>query len=311
MHGRIFPLRYRIVVRIAGLVRDGLLPEGSRLPSVRVLARHLGVHRNTVSAAYRELRAAGLVDSRRGSGVYVRLLRGSGLAGTVEPTAASQGRSGSPGTGVPQVLVVEPARRLRELFVRELELRGVGQTRAVGSIAGCRPEQLCRASPGCRAAVLLARPSVAHRLPPECVAPGATTPLIVAGGSRELARTMALPGPGVVAVITWSRGARKLARVLHESQVARGLGLMTPHPDHGPAVQRALAIADIVFADAVCVEQPEIRRSNKLEPLWLLSELTLVRVRRVVRSSAKNGGSREAMIGPEDAHRGNLLQWVG
>jgi len=86
---------------------------------------------------------------------------------------------------------------------------------------------------------------------------------------------------------------------------------MTPHPEDPAAVQRALSIADLVFADAVCSESPEIRQANQLEPLWLLSELTLVRVRRVVRSNSKNGGSGEVIIGLEDAHRGNLLQWVG
>jgi DNA-binding transcriptional regulator YhcF (GntR family) len=48
------------------------LPAGERLPSVRELARRLGIHANTVSAAYRDLAARGWVSKRRGSGVYVR-----------------------------------------------------------------------------------------------------------------------------------------------------------------------------------------------------------------------------------------------
>jgi GntR family transcriptional regulator len=48
------------------------LPPGERLPSVRELARRLGIHANTVSAAYRDLAARGWVSKRRGSGVYVR-----------------------------------------------------------------------------------------------------------------------------------------------------------------------------------------------------------------------------------------------
>jgi hypothetical protein len=160
-------------------------------------------------------------------------------------------------------------------------------------------------------AVLLARPSVAHRLSLPCTGPDAITPLIVAGGSRELARTLALPGPGVVAVITLSRSARRLARVLHSSHAARGLGLMAPRPADGVAVRRALSIADIVFADVVCAELPEIRQSDKLDRMWLLSELTLVRVRRVARVSARNRGSGEVIIGLQEGHRGNLLQWVG
>ncbi len=178
------------------------------------------------------------------------------------------------------------------------------------AITGSRPGEL-RGTPPRSGAVLLARPSVACRLSVPCAGPDAFTPLIVAGGSRELARTLALPGPGVVAVITWSRSARRLARVLHSSHAARGLGLMTPRPADGRAVRRALSIADIVFADVLCAELPEIRQSQKLDRMWLLSELTLVRVRRMVRQSARERGSREVIIGLEEGHPGNLLQWVG
>jgi GntR family transcriptional regulator len=56
---------------LLGIV-SGRLPPGERLPSVRELARRLGIHANTVSAAYRDLAARGWVSKRRGSGVYVR-----------------------------------------------------------------------------------------------------------------------------------------------------------------------------------------------------------------------------------------------
>jgi GntR family transcriptional regulator/MocR family aminotransferase len=47
------------------------LPEGSQLPSSRELARNLGVNRITVTNAYAELGAEGLVYTRMGSGTYV------------------------------------------------------------------------------------------------------------------------------------------------------------------------------------------------------------------------------------------------
>jgi GntR family transcriptional regulator / MocR family aminotransferase len=56
---------------LLGIVSRRLAP-GERLPSVRELARRLGIHANTVSAAYRDLAARGWVSKRRGSGVYVR-----------------------------------------------------------------------------------------------------------------------------------------------------------------------------------------------------------------------------------------------
>jgi DNA-binding transcriptional MocR family regulator len=59
--------------RIRLLVLDGRLSVGTRLPSERDLAAHLGVSRTTVAAAYAALRDAGHVTSLRGSGSVVRL----------------------------------------------------------------------------------------------------------------------------------------------------------------------------------------------------------------------------------------------
>ncbi|MFF1574602.1 PLP-dependent aminotransferase family protein [Leifsonia sp. NPDC058292] len=59
--------------RIRLLVLDGRVPVGTRLPAERDLATRLTLSRTTVTAAYRELREAGFVDSVRGSGSVTRL----------------------------------------------------------------------------------------------------------------------------------------------------------------------------------------------------------------------------------------------
>ncbi|MGW4847391.1 GntR family transcriptional regulator [Nocardia brasiliensis] len=63
-------------LQIAGYLRDqivrGDLPPGSEVPSVRVLAAEWNVARPTASKALEALRQQGLVESRRGSGTYVR-----------------------------------------------------------------------------------------------------------------------------------------------------------------------------------------------------------------------------------------------
>lgn len=51
---------------------EGRLPADSRLPPVRVLAHQLGISKNTVQAAYEELAARDIVDSRGRSGVFVK-----------------------------------------------------------------------------------------------------------------------------------------------------------------------------------------------------------------------------------------------
>ena len=55
------PAFLAIARTIAEDVRSGRLAPGSRLPGTRELAATLGVHRNTVIAAYRELSAEGFL----------------------------------------------------------------------------------------------------------------------------------------------------------------------------------------------------------------------------------------------------------
>ncbi|HSL17872.1 MAG TPA: PLP-dependent aminotransferase family protein [Methylomirabilota bacterium] len=66
------PAYLQIRDRIAGLVEDGSLCPGDRLPPSRHLAGSVGVHRSTVVRAYDELRALGYLDSRSGSYTTVR-----------------------------------------------------------------------------------------------------------------------------------------------------------------------------------------------------------------------------------------------
>jgi DNA-binding transcriptional regulator YhcF (GntR family) len=56
---------------IAAQVSDGVLPVGTRLPPVRRLADELGLAVNTVARAYRELEAAGIVETRGRGGTIV------------------------------------------------------------------------------------------------------------------------------------------------------------------------------------------------------------------------------------------------
>jgi DNA-binding transcriptional regulator YhcF (GntR family) len=61
----------QIRTQIARLVAAGELPPGTRLPTVRALAKTLGVATNTVARAYRELEHAGIVTTGRRNGTVV------------------------------------------------------------------------------------------------------------------------------------------------------------------------------------------------------------------------------------------------
>jgi DNA-binding transcriptional MocR family regulator len=65
------PLVDQIVERITRLVRQGQLPEGARVPSIRKLAKLIGVSPFTVVDAYDRLVARGVIESRAGRGFFV------------------------------------------------------------------------------------------------------------------------------------------------------------------------------------------------------------------------------------------------
>jgi DNA-binding GntR family transcriptional regulator len=72
------PLQRQIYGQIAQAIRGGAIPGGVRLPSSRVLARLLGVSRNTVLAAFDDLAADDLLRGEKGAGMRVQ-------GGTVAP----------------------------------------------------------------------------------------------------------------------------------------------------------------------------------------------------------------------------------
>ena len=65
------PLYTQIVTELRRKIADGVLKVGDRLPANRELAKALGVNRNTVTTAYAELAADGLITARVGSGTYI------------------------------------------------------------------------------------------------------------------------------------------------------------------------------------------------------------------------------------------------
>jgi DNA-binding transcriptional MocR family regulator len=70
---RVGPAYREIADRLRLLVVDGRVVDGTRLPSERELATALRVSRTTTTRVYAELRDAGLLLSRQGSGSVVRL----------------------------------------------------------------------------------------------------------------------------------------------------------------------------------------------------------------------------------------------
>lgn len=65
------PLYIQLYNYLLTEIEAGRIPQGTRLPSIRALASHLGIGKNTVDAAYQQLIAEGYIKSKPKSGLYV------------------------------------------------------------------------------------------------------------------------------------------------------------------------------------------------------------------------------------------------
>lgn len=66
------PIYVQIRARIAAMILDGALREGDALPSVRTVAADTRVNPLTVLKGYQQLVDEGLVEARRGLGMFVK-----------------------------------------------------------------------------------------------------------------------------------------------------------------------------------------------------------------------------------------------
>ncbi len=89
-------LGVQLLRRFRGLILEGALAPGERLPSSRSLAKALGCARGTVEACYGDLEAEGLIERRRGDGSYISktLERLQPVGGSVAKRPAKQGGPG-------------------------------------------------------------------------------------------------------------------------------------------------------------------------------------------------------------------------
>lgn len=65
------PLYQQLYEELCKQIRDGRIPQSTRLPGKRTLAAHLSISVNTVDTAYQMLLAEGYVESRERSGFFV------------------------------------------------------------------------------------------------------------------------------------------------------------------------------------------------------------------------------------------------
>ena len=107
------PPSEQIRARVAAAAASGEAPVGTKLPTVRGLAEELGLAVNTVAKAYRELEAAGVVETRGRAGTVIAASGDRSLAETARTAAAYAHRAKSLG------LTQDQARALVETALHE------------------------------------------------------------------------------------------------------------------------------------------------------------------------------------------------
>jgi GntR family transcriptional regulator len=280
-------VRDQLVTQIELKILGGTLQPGERLPSVRTLARRLRLHANTVSAAYRDLRVAGLLQMRRGAGIYVasggprsfeeargldemiRLalqfaLRRGFRAAEIR-AAVSRWMAAVPPD---RLAVVDPVAEAAALIARELgDMLGM-------AVSVVDPESLAKDSHALDGALGLALPYHVERL--KKAHPEATFEVLhleVREDDREAVRR--LPAGSIVLVVSCTKLLLPFASVLIHSLRGDEVLVETATLQERPRWMRLCGASDLVFADVLSF--PTIRRAGpkRIRELRLISPMTI------------------------------------
>jgi DNA-binding transcriptional regulator YhcF (GntR family) len=244
---------------------------GDPLPSVRQLARQLGIHHNTVSEAYSSLVERGWLARRRGSKLHVQSAEN---ASAMDAASLHEMVNGLVRYGRTQnwslkelrvhilerldaeppdhVLLVEAEQGLRRLLLKEL------QDSLDLPIRTCSLSDL-QAKPELLVGAQVASPSYLSKAVKPLLA--STRPLVeLRFGTIEQVRESVskIARPSIIAVASVSQAVLLMARALFGAAERKGHTLITCII---PGQQEKLRAADLVFCDAVAIKNVKNRRA--------------------------------------------------
>ena len=220
-------IREQLVTQVILGILSGDLVPGQRLPSTRELARRFRLHPNTASASYRRLEREGWLESRRGSGVYVR----QGKAGPrttgdntldqlISDLFNSARRLGIPLSGLHErlrekldqsppnhFLLIEPDQELRKIVATEIQQAVDFPVKSSGLDA-------CKSPAALAGAIMVVLHSKA-KIAAEALPPGSELLTLQARSVPEsLAGWLPAPQNALVAVASRWPGFLKLGRTM-------------------------------------------------------------------------------------------------
>lgn len=290
------PLHDQLLAQLEMKILGGTIAPGQRLPSVRVLARRLGLHANTVSAAYRDLERAGHVQLRRGAGVFVRegaaatLDDARGLDEMIRLALNAAFRKGHAAPEIraaverwlraappDRVVVVDPRAETTELVAHEVRA-------ALGvPTSGCTLQELECNTALLSGALALALPYHAAKV--SRLASGAPVKTIHVGASaadREL--VAALPEGATVLVVSRSAIVLQFAQALVGGLRGDEVLVETRLASARAEWRRLAPAVDVVFADVLSAPALRAATPRRLHELRLVGDDDLARVRRALGS---------------------------
>ena len=288
------PLHDQLLTQLELKILGGTIAPGDRLPSVRVLARRLGLHANTVSSAYRELETAGHVELRRGAGVFVRpgapatLEDARGLDEIVRFAVNAALRKGHSGAEIREaverwlraapaerVVVVDPQSPTAELVAHEVRS-------ALGVPAsGCTLDELGKEPALVSGALVLVLPYHAAKV--ARLSPGAALQVIhVDASPADRKVILALPPGAMMLVVSRSQNLLQFAVALVGSLRGDELLVEARLASSRSEWRRLLPAADVVFADALSAPEVHALQPRRLRELRLLTDADLAQVGRAL-----------------------------
>ena len=284
------PVRVQLARQVEMQILGGRLRSGARLPSVRALARRLGIHPNTVSQAYQELQATGHVLLQPGAGVYVR------GAGPTDPAQArgvdemirlsldAAGRKGFSGAQVrtavarwlaaapaQRIEVVDPCRELAELLVHELRPLVPVAVNA-SSLAALAAEPAAASD-----ALIVCVPYHVERV--RTLVPGAlVAPVTLEIASSEHAAIARLPSGSLVLVVSHAAIVLPFAEVLLKSLRGDELHVEVHALAARAAWTRLATAADVVFADGLAATSVRAFGPRRLHEFRMVGATAVARI---------------------------------
>lgn len=279
-------LRFQLELKI--LVGD--LTPGQRLPSVRALARRLKVHPNTVSAAYQDMEATGLVELRRGAGVFLRtglpqqasdardldeLVR-LGLYeafrrgfSTDQVRAAVQRWMAA--TPADRLVVIDTYRAMAEVLAHEL--REALQVRA-----GARSLAELVADPeAVHGALLVTLPYHVEAVRRCCS--GVVEPVTLEQSEECREAVAQLPEGAALVLVSHSTSVLPFAEVLLKTVRGDAISVQTRVDSEPESWRLLIPGADLVLADIVAAASVRRERPRRLMEMRLLAPASIERVR--------------------------------